>query len=198
MVFVYAADVRNVPDPLENPKVMENLPEKRKEKINRIRRVSQRKQSLGAGLLLEYVKGQHLDNENMYYNLSHSEDYVICAASTKPVGCDLEKIEEAPLKVAERYFCKGEIDYLNSLDPSMCDDEFYRIWTAKESYMKMVGKGLSMGLGSFEVNIGETITLSKDGKRLNCYIKEYNLEGYKISVCCEDNCYTDKLLIVEI
>ena len=67
-----------------------------------------------------------------------------------------------------------------------------------ESYMKMMGKGLSMGLGTFEVALGKGINLFKKGKRLDCYIKEYDLEGYKISVCSEDNCYADELLMVEI
>ena len=59
MVWVYAANIRNLSDPLDKPKIMDSLPEDRKEKIVNIRRLLQRKQSLAAGLLLEYVKKQH-------------------------------------------------------------------------------------------------------------------------------------------
>lgn len=198
MVWLYGARIADLPDPLENPETMVGLPEERIEKIKSIKRAIQRRQSLGAGLLLEYAKKQHLNLDKTYSNLSHSGEYVVCAISTEPVGCDLEEIKDAPLKVAERRFCEGEIEYLSNLNEDLRNAEFYRIWTIKESYMKMTGEGLGMGLGSFEVSLGEEITIKKEGKQVNCYIKEYPLDGYKISVCSEDNDYAEELLIVNI
>ena len=52
MVKIYAVDITNLPDPLETPEIMENLPESRKQKILKSKRPEARKQSLGAGLLL--------------------------------------------------------------------------------------------------------------------------------------------------
>ena len=196
MVYVFIANIESLPDALENPDVLGALSDERKAKIIRIKRAHERKQSLGAGLLLEYAKKYLGDDYN--YNLSHSGDYVLCAASKLAVGCDLERIKEAPMKVARRRFCESEVEYLNQTPTKGLDNEFFRIWTIKESYMKMIKKGLSMGLGTFEVVLGDEIKLFKDGQILDCYIKEYDLEGYKISICSEDNCYMERMLVVEI
>ena len=59
MVCVYVADIKDLPDPLEVPKSMEGLSEKRKEKIRRYMYSKDRKQSLGAGLLLNKVLSLH-------------------------------------------------------------------------------------------------------------------------------------------
>ena len=106
MVRVYISNVSNLPDPKENLRVMEGLPEERKNIILRFVREQNRRQNLAAGLLLKYVLEQHeIDISNIsygphgkpelpdfYFNLSHSHDYVVCAVSDKPVGCDIEKI----------------------------------------------------------------------------------------------------------
>ena len=52
MVHIYAVDITNLPDPLEVPELMGDLPEIRKQKILKCRQPEARKQSLGAGLLL--------------------------------------------------------------------------------------------------------------------------------------------------
>ena len=200
MVKVYVANISNLPDPWTRPLILGELPEERVEKAMRIRRSKERKQSLGAGLLLEYAKREL--GEGYFLNLSHSDDYVICAASEKKVGCDIEKIKEAPIKVAERYFYPSEADYLKGLSEEKQGEEFFRLWTIKESYTKMTGRGLSMGLKSFEVIIDENdlegVLIFKDGERVNCNIKEYELEGYKVSVCAEEELFADEMDIIEL
>lgn len=197
MVHVFIANIKDLPDALENPAIMECLPDERKNKIARIRRLHGRKQSLGAGMLLQHA--QKLLGKNLCYNLSHSGDYVLCVASDKKVGCDIEKIKEAPLKVARRFFCQGEVDYLSKV--AKTDDAFFRIWTIKESYTKMDGRGLSMGLKNFEVVFDEGCekpAIMQDGKLIDCYIKEYELDGYKISVCSEEIIHNKDLIFVEL
>ncbi len=200
MVITYIADVKKLPDPWNRPLILGNLSEERVEKVMRIRREHGRKQSLGAGLLLDYARQQL--GPDLNYNLSHSGDYVICSASDKKVGADIEKIEEAPIKVAERYFCGGEVDHLNSLDEASRNQEFYRIWTIKESYMKMDGRGLSMGLKSFEVTFDDEqsgkVSIIQDGKKQECYVKEYDIDGYKLSVCSQDMQYDENIRFVEL
>lgn len=50
-------------------------------------------------------------------------------------------------------------------------ERFYNIWTKKDSYVKYIGKGLTIPLNSFDVLSGE----------LKCLIKTINKEGYIIS-----------------
>ncbi len=201
MVLVYIANIGNLPDPAEKPEVLAGLPQERKEKIAKIKVPHKRKQSLGAGVLLEYARKEwlkHNEDLSMYFNLSHSGDYAICAVSSSPVGCDIEKVKEAPFRVAQKHFCKCEVEYLNSIEKGEKDEQFFRLWTIKESYTKMMGKGLSMGLSSFQIAFEDEIILLKDGEKIDCHIKEYELEGYRISVCSEDNSYKEKLITVEI
>ena len=200
MVCVYVADIKELPDPLEVPKSMEGLSEKRKEKIRRYMYSKDRKQSLGAGLLLNKVLSLHgvLEDSVVYgengkpkipgicFNLSHSGDMVICTVSEKPVGCDVERVKEINLKIADRFFTKKEVEYLRSFEENNRADAFFRLWTMKESYMKMTGEGIRLALDQFEFIFDEEVKVFRNGQRCACFIKEYELPGYKLSVCAED------------
>ena len=200
MVYVYATDVKDLPDPLEVPESMTGLTEERKEKIHRYMYSEDRKRSLGAGLLLNKVLSLHrvcADNieyeengkpqiQGIFFNLSHSQDMVVCAVSEKPVGCDVEKVKEANLKIAERFFSDREVKYLKSFDEKSRGDVFFRIWTMKESYMKMTGEGMRLALDQFEFIFDENVKVLRNGERCACFIKEYELPGYKLSVCAEE------------
>ncbi len=90
------------------------------------------------------------DYPNRYFNISHSGDYVVVAFSDCPVGIDIEKNKGNRLKVAKRFFTQQELDDLFSLAGEKDRiDYFYQLWTLKESYMKAIGKGISMSLDSF-------------------------------------------------
>ena len=206
MVHIYAVDITNLPDPLETPEIMKSLSEVRKQKILRCKQPEARKQSLGAGLLIRYIlKEQGLRDseitfgsngkpeiEGICFNSSHSKNMVICAVGEKSVGCDIEQISKAPEKVANRFFCESEIKYLNKISEEQRKQEFYRLWTMKESYIKMTGEGMRLPLDSFEVDFEEGIHIYRGGKKQDCFVKEYRLckEGqlpYYISVCAEED-----------
>ncbi len=187
MVYVYVADISTLPEPLENVQVMEGLPIERQKKILTAKQKQKRLQSLGAGLLLNDVLhryGISVDTlrtdengkslvDGMYFNLSHSGDYVICAVSEKPVGCDIEKIKEAPTQVEKRAFSPEENAYLKQFSGDAYNREFFRFWTKKESFLKMKGIGIRVPLQTLEMT--------------ECYFKEYEIPGYQVTVCAEEN-----------
>lgn len=201
MVKIYITDVSCLPDPKENEKVMRGLTDDRREKILRYQQMKDRKQSLGAGLLLkkcmeeydisieEIQYGEHGKPEvdGICFNLSHSKDMVVCAVSDKPVGCDIEQIAEVKDGVAQRFFTKNENYYLEQFQGDKKRDEFYRLWTMKESYMKMTGEGMSLTLDCFEFEMGDEVHVWRDGKLCRCNIREYKVEGYKLTVCAREN-----------
>lgn len=201
------SDISSLEDPKDNPKLMENLSFYRKQKIEKCLRERGRRQSLGAGLLLEYVLGCYgkstseitlgengkPEMEGIYFNLSHSHDIVICAVSDSPIGCDIERIKDAPLRIAERYFSKNECEQLDALPCEEKSDLFYRLWTIKESYLKMTGEGLQVPLSRIEVILEETIQIYRDGEWEDCIVREYSLPGYKISVCTKDGAFEEQL-----
>jgi 4'-phosphopantetheinyl transferase len=90
------------------------------------------------------------DYSNLHFNISHSGDYVVVAFSDCPVGIDIEKNKGNRLKVAQRFFTQQELnDLFLFAEEQEQVDYFYQLWTLKESYMKAIGKGISMSLDSF-------------------------------------------------
>ena len=110
---------------------------------------------LVAGLLLRTVCGvtadsqigfgengkPHLKNGDMYFNISHSGDYVVLATADGEVGVDIEKVVPADDAVATRCFTEEERKWMQS---QKHDEAFFTLWTAKESVMKGTGLGLSL------------------------------------------------------
>lgn len=213
MVYVYAVDITNLPDPLESSQIMEKLSESRKQKITKCKQLQARKQSLGAGLLLGHILKRHglVENEikygsngkpeieGIFFNLSHSKNMVICAVSDKVVGCDIEQISEAPEKVADRFFSEAEQKHLSRYSGKQKNKEFYRLWTMKESYMKMTGEGMRLPLHQFELHFGKSVQLYRDASLQDCFIKEYELLlneslQYQVSVCAEEDTFADQVI----
>jgi len=91
---------------------------------------------------------------DLHFSLSHSGDYGACAFYGQPVGLDLQL--HTPCRreaIARRFFHPDEQTFLerHSFVP------FFQIWTAKESYLKYTGDGLSGGLSKFSVVDGDAL-----------------------------------------
>jgi len=99
---------------------------------------------------LYHEKGKpFLPIDNIHFNISHSGDWVVCCTANNKVGIDVEKIRKNKLKVATRFFSEREIDYLTNIVENKQDEEFTRLWTIKESYLKYLGTGLTKALNTF-------------------------------------------------
>lgn len=100
----------------------------------------------------EYGKPFLISHPSVQYNISHAGDYVVCAVTDgTPIGVDVEIIKPIGLDIAERFFSRDEYAYVAGQPSEMQTWCFYWLWTRKESYIKMVGKGLSIPLNSFSV-----------------------------------------------
>lgn len=190
-----------LPDPKECQGVLDGLLPERREKILRYAYVRDRKLGLAAEWLLKEVLQMHEKNEaditygyngkpeidGLYFNLSHSHEVAVCAVSNSPVGCDVEKIDKAREKIATHFFTPQEMMHLNQFNGEKKDEEFYRLWTMKESYIKMTGEGMKLSFKRIEFQIGEAVHVFRDGKRCDCYIREYKLPGYKLTVCGQEH-----------
>lgn len=100
----------------------------------------------------EYGKPTLLSIPNIEYNISHAGQFVVCALNDKgPVGVDVELVKNSSLDLAERFYTESEYRYLLSQLPENQSEYFCQLWTMKESYIKMIGKGLSIPLDSFNV-----------------------------------------------
>ena len=82
-----------------------------------------------------YIKNQN----EIKFNISHTDGYVVIGFSKRELGIDIEKVNDdfAFEDILENCFTFREIDNIG-LDAPM----FYKYWTAKEAYLKYEGYGL--------------------------------------------------------
>ena len=120
----------------------------------------------GAYLLLKHALGvdtldikktpsgkPYIDGD-IYFNISHSHEYAVCAVADVPVGIDIELIRPVSERVRKRF--------LNDCPP----EDAIREWTRRESYGKMTGEGFMYKSGVPHM------------------FKEYgDIEGYVVMVC---------------
>ncbi|MCR8846045.1 4'-phosphopantetheinyl transferase superfamily protein [Paenibacillus sp. SC116] len=125
------------------------------------------------------------DMPSFSYNVSHSGDWVVCAIDETEVGVDVENIQPIDLAIAERFFSKEEVNDLFALPEHERQAYFFDLWTLKESYIKAVGKGLSIPLNSFSFKrINNQFTFHSDTDPTPRYVKQYQLDPqYKLAVC---------------
>ncbi|MBQ9861392.1 MAG: 4'-phosphopantetheinyl transferase superfamily protein [Clostridia bacterium] len=120
----------------------------------------------------EHGKPYLADHPDLYFNLSHSGDWAVCALDDAPIGVDLE--QHRPIdteRLAKRYL---------GISEPLTREKIFSLWTKKESYLKAVGVGLS-GLH----------TEPDD----NWHFKEYPLMGYSLTVCSQKAVFTPSLLV---
>ncbi|MCA2220999.1 4'-phosphopantetheinyl transferase family protein [Nonomuraea aurantiaca] len=81
------------------------------------------------------------------FNLSHSEEWALVAVAPpgSRVGVDVERIREDLdcLAMAGSMYQPEEVDRLREAGPSGLRAGYFRLWTAKEAYVKAVGVGLA-------------------------------------------------------
>lgn len=170
------------------------VPDFRKEKADRIQAASEKALSVGVWVLLERMRQAYGLTKEGVFNLSHSGDYVLCSVASNEkddvkVGCDIETIKEVRMKVAERFFCDSEADYINALEGELQADAFYRFWVLKESFIKATRKGMGMDLRSFEIRYLEAgcpvLVKQPEEIRETYHYREYEVKGIKarIAVC---------------
>jgi len=146
-----------------------------------------------------YGKPMVQDLSNLYFNNSHSGQWVVSAISDAPIGIDIEKISDIDLRIAEHFFSEQELLDINSLQTEARVSYFFELWTLKESYIKADGRGLSLPLSSFTIRKQEGhIGLYTDNCLKSCFFKEYSPDRlYKMAVCAQTPNFPEQPLTIE-
>jgi 4'-phosphopantetheinyl transferase len=148
----------------------------------------------------EFGKPSFEEDCGVFFNISHSKGFAICTFGVQNLGCDIECIDETRIsdELINRVLTESEKKYLDSLDNNKKVEEFFRIWTYKESYLKYIGVGIKGLDKSFSINLVNN-KIEVDGEvKDNIYFKEYDLSGYKITICSSDSDFEDSLIKVEL
>ena len=140
----------------------------------------------------------------VYLSITHSGAYWVCALADSPVGIDLQEHVTRPAglsedreahcrKMASRFFHKKEAVYVQEKDTYR---RFFRVWAAKESYVKYTGSGIDGQFGGFSVIPEESDRLPDicknqqvSWKAAGAWFAEYPAEssdgipGYTLCIC---------------
>lgn len=200
MTTVYYADV----SPLNNDTIYNAAlaligPEMQK-KSRSLKHRSDRNLSVGARLLLVHSlreRGINVDElefrirkggkpyisniERLQFSLSHSGDMAVCAVSDLDVGVDTEQTGTFNPDICKRFFNKSEYSaILANSDKQKQQEVFFRLWTLKESYVKMTGSGI----GGFADCVIDTtneprIILGE----ADAGFREWSVGGYRVALC---------------
>ncbi|MBL4987504.1 4'-phosphopantetheinyl transferase family protein [Bacillus safensis] len=123
---------------------------------------------------------------SFHFNLSHSGDWVVCAVDDAPVGIDIEEIKPIDLAIAKRFFSADEYQDLLSQPAERQEAYFFHLWSMKEAFIKLTGKGLSYGLSSFTARLSEDgqAALTLPDHEAPCFVQTYSLDpAYQMAVC---------------
>lgn len=176
----------------------------RQNRIQTTKRTETKASLLGAGLLLKAVLKKEYDLDDftvetnefgkpylkerpeIRFNLSHSGDFAVCTVSDTDCGVDIENTT-APheaMGVANRFFSRNEYAAM-MLSPNP-NEAFCRLWTLRESYVKMRGKGFAIGLSTLRCDFHRGVCSIYEEHILqqDAYFREIkNIPGYRVSVC---------------
>lgn len=205
---LYAASVAPLADSERRAAAYAAVSPARRERIDRFRLERDKRLSLGAELLLRYAlqaeglgelpltldygaQGKpYFKSGGVFFNLSHSHEYVLCALSPCEVGCDVEKITPVDLNIARRFFFRSEyVDIAAQTTAESRNELFFRYWTLKESFIKATGLGMKLPLDAFEIVRASEITVrqSADGRRYG-FAEFDGLPGYCCALCAAGDC----------
>ncbi|WP_068792467.1 4'-phosphopantetheinyl transferase family protein [Brevibacillus laterosporus] len=197
------------------------LPLDRQEKVNRYLKTEDKWRSLLGEVLVRMQLAQRMGilpeeiryETNPYgkpfvtgegaceFNVSHSASWVVAAFSASPIGIDVQQIKPINLQIADRFFSEQERQNLFQLPEANQIKGFFSYWAYKESYIKAVGKGLSLPLDSFTIQQEalDRATVYANNIPTGYHCRAYHVdEMYKVAVCTKQDQFCEEITIVEI
>ncbi len=229
MIKIYRADTALLSDEESVLKKLVFLDDVRRQKVWQCRNLEDKKRSLLAGYLIqagakewmteegglqrnakplslsyvysEYGKPYLKGKENLYFNISHSRNYVVCAFSNQEVGIDIQVHRKGKGNIVRRFFPPEDQQLMERLVREGADPEriFFRMWAVKEAYMKLTGEGMRQGLDQSVIEMEnrkreghkELFRQGKIRKKseksedayFNIYEEYDNMNKYSMAVC---------------
>lgn len=148
----------------------------------------------------EYGKPFLTNNVNAHFNVAHSGNWVTAAFDQTNIGIDVQTIKPIDMALAERFFTKQEYQDLMALDKPDRRNRFFDLWVLKESYIKAVGQGLSLGLDSISFNIaGNRISYETVDRRHDFFFRQYDIDpDCKLAVCAKHDSFPDDVTHIRV
>ncbi len=175
-------------------KFLDFLPENRREKFKKLKKKRDKENCVISYLLLkkaladfginnfEVEVGENgkpflKNNENIFFNISHTDGGVAVVADKSSVGIDIQEILPVREGVIERCFSENEREIISKSNSP--EREFTRLWTLKESAVKYSGETVAE-LKNYCFETDEKV-LKKFGKNFTTFERK----NLFVSVCGE-------------
>ncbi len=198
--IVRTFDISVFEDEKEYRKAYSAVSMQRRKKVDSCRFKKDKWLSLAAGLLLENGIAElgienytikynengkpYLDGvESVFFNLSHSGRYAACAIYNREIGIDIQEIKAVSQKLIRKVATDKELSFLMSLSEKERIEQFVRLWTIKESYVKYIGVSIGSILQSLEASFDGGIQIESNGEKVSVVFEEYDIFGYKMTLC---------------
>lgn len=145
---------------------LNSVSEYRRNKVNRLARIDDKRMSLAAGVLLAYaldkkfgIKENNMNyicskggkpylegRSDVFFSISHTSGFVAVIVGDAPCGIDIECVRKFPASIVNRLFSAKDRDIYNSDDLSEEEKDRYAVsvWTRREAYVKFTGTGILM------------------------------------------------------
>ncbi len=212
---IYTAQTYELPAAVQE-QVSALLDSERRARVRNIRSAKERARSIFAGLLLRhaFLQAGHTVSEweaaelgkgrfgkpyidgypDFHFGLSHSGNWAACAVDSKPVGIDIQEMKPWKMTLAKRFYHEREYNRLLALegvDQDRQTEEFYSMWTAKESAVKLSGRGIGAGISRY-VTVGDyQYIYDADGGQAIPMRRYAMLKGYMLCVCSRTAVFPD-------
>ncbi len=191
MIRIYFCDMNNFGHLFEE--CVSLLPEKRRQKAEKIINKNEALLSATAGLMMREILGVTKDDALKYnehgkpylehgpfFSISHSRRYSVLAVSENEVGIDIEMHENINQRLIERCFTEEEQTFAK-----LSRENFLKIWTAKEAVLKFSGTGFSYSPKNFSV-----LPFSEEheimGEKLKLFCSEINGTVFTVAFCGDE------------
>ena len=175
-------------------KCFEKLPLKQKEKLNRVKSLKAKNESILVWHLLcnalssmgitdfDIIYGENgkpfLAGIPLCFNLSHTDNLVCCAVGKSDIGIDAEKIKPVKESLLNKVLTENERKRLKETD-----SDFIRFWTLKESLLKYRGSGITPDIYKLDFSL----LFEKDSFIYDSLLFTVkSLDEYFISVCSRE------------
>lgn len=190
-------------------RLFDSMPSERQQAYGQINNPQQRRNSMVAyDLLVQLLKaegiftvmptfsigryGKPAMNEypNMEFNLSHCRGGVAVALHNAPIGIDVECRRRVNDSLMTKVCNCNELSSLATSNDKELD--FIRIWTRKEAYVKMTGKGIRCDLSQIELPLKDGTHRRKEQQTTLVSHHLPNLDGW-LTLCYYDHPLTIRI-----
>ena len=192
-------DVRAFENQTLYDRIYGEISAQRRQKVDSLRYQKDQRLSLAAGYLLEQGLKELGVGENeigygpfgkpylknvpgLHFSLSHSGHYAVCVFDHRPVGVDIEQLRPVSGALLQKVCTEAECRFLNAQSPEKVPEIFCRLWTAKESFMKLEGRGLQIIPKTIEVQLEPALRLLYNQQPADVSLEEYTVEDHYITV----------------